>query len=437
VAEISPFQGIRYNQAAVADLEKVICPPYDIISTQLRQELHHRSEYNFVRLEDGWELPQDTATNSKYTRAAATLEQWLKTGILKHEETPALYIHDHYFTHQGRPYRRRGLTGRIRLTDWEDKVVRPHEGTLRNAKSDRLSLLWALQANTSPILVLYEDMAQQIAPVLAAEAERPPVVSTGTLEGEKHDVWAVTAPEAIAQITRCLAEQPLYIADGHHRYESALNYQRERHACATTDSGDEPFDYVMMNLVDFADPGLLILPPHRLVKGISPTNMNSVAAQLELFFDIERLPLAAPDAWPQITDFLVAGTDEVRLILYGPDRFNFLELRLRDPAAASQMMPYFHSDLYKGLAVSVVDHVLLEKLLGLESESEAAVLGYSYDMQEAVQRVAEQEYQLALLLSPIEAGIIKAIADSGDRMPRKSTYFYPKVPSGLVFYRMV
>lgn len=437
MAEITPFRGIRYDQAAVKDLNKVICPPYDVIIPQLRQELHHRSEYNFVRLEDGWELPQDTATNSKYTRAAATLEQWLKTGILKPDETPAIYIHDHHFIHQGRQYQRRGITGRIRLSGWEAKVIRPHEGTLSHAKSDRLSLLWALQANTSPILALYEDVSQQIAPLLAAEAQRPPIISTSDTGGERHDVWAITAPEAIARIARCLVKQPLYIADGHHRYESALNYQRERRACTPATTGAELFDYVLMTLVSFTDPGLLILPPHRLVKGISPTSIIRLTTQLESFFDIKRLPLNTTSTWPQVDDFLTAETDEVRLILYGTDRDHLLKLRLRDPASAGRMMPYFHSDLYKRLSVSVVDHVLLEKLLGLESESEAATLGYSYDTREAVERVTEQEYQLALLLSPMGAGVIKAIADSGDRMPRKSTYFYPKVPSGLVFYRMV
>ena len=154
------------------------------------------------------------------------------------------------------------------------------------------------------------------------------------------------------------------------------------------------------------------------------------------WFDIEKLPLDPASVWPQVDDFLVAGTDEVRLVLYGPEKDQLLKLRLHDPAGASQMMPAFHSDLYKSLGVSVVDHVLLEKLLELENNGEAAVLSYSYNRQEAIERVAEQEYQLSILLSPMPSGVIKAIADSGDRMPRKSTYFYPKAPSGLVFYRM-
>ncbi len=437
MAEINPFRGIRYNQAVVDDPGQVICPPYDVITPPLRQELHHRSEYNFVRLEDGWELPHDTASNSKYTRAAATLAQWLASGILKSDKTPAIYIHDHHFTYQGKEYRRRGTIGRIRLTEWEERVVRPHEGTLTHAKSDRLSLLWALQANTSPILALYEDAGQRIAPLLATQTQQQPVISSSNINGERHDVWAITVPETIAQIGQYLAEQPLYIADGHHRYESALNYRREKRTCSPQAGGDELYDHVMMTLVDFTDPGLLILPPHRLVHGISPASLTGFAGQLESFFNTETLPLNATSVWQQVDDFLATDTDEVRLVLYGTSKDHLIKLRLRHPDQASQMMPYFHSDLYKRLAVSVVDHVLLEKLLGLGSDSETTALGYCYDRREAIERVTEQEYQLAVLLSPMSAGLIKAIADCGDRMPRKSTYFHPKAPSGLVFYRLV
>ena len=276
MAEIHPFRGVHYNQSLVKDLSAVICPPYDIITPQIRQELYHRSEYNFVRLEFSRELPQDTATDNKYTRSAATLEQWLEQAILKLDQAPAIYLHDHYFTYQGKEYTRRRIIARVRLEEWDKMVIRPHEGTLSEPKSDRISLLWALQANTSSILALFEDQGQQVSSILSSQEQNEPAISLVNADGERHYVWAITEPEAVNQISRGLAHQPLYIADGHHRYESSLIYQRERHTCSPPATPDETFDFVMMTLVDFSDPGLLILPPHRLVRGIAKATLNEL-----------------------------------------------------------------------------------------------------------------------------------------------------------------
>ena len=436
MAEIRPFRGVRYNQSLVKDLSEVICSPYDTITPQLQQELYYRSQYNFVRLEHGRELPRDTVADNKYTRSAATLEQWLKQGVLEVDRVPAIYLHNHYFTYQGKECRRRGIIVLVRLEEWDRMIVRPHEGTLAEPKTDRVSLLWALQANTSSILALFEDQGQQVASVLAARERSKPVISSGSAGGESHKVWAITEPEAINQIGSILAEQPLYIADGHHRYESALTYQRERHTCSSPVSADAAFNFVMMTLVDFSDPGLIIVPPHRLIRGISKSNLNGLMAKLGAFFEIEELPLAMPGIWQRVDD-LLAETGEIRLVLFGLVPECLFMLRLSDFAAVSQMMPYFHSEMYKRLDVSIVDHVILEKLLGLSSGREEAVLAYSYDRQEAIGSVLNQEYQLALLISPVKAGVVKAIADAGDRLPRKSTYFYPKPPAGLVFCRLV
>jgi uncharacterized protein (DUF1015 family) len=436
LAEIRPFRGGRFNQELIKDLAGVVCPPYDIISPQLQQELYHRSRYNFVQVESGRELPQDTATDSKYTRSAATLERWLEQGVLVFDQTPAIYLHDYYFSYKGKEFKRRGIITRVRLEDWDKMVVRPHEGTLVEFKSDRLSLLWALQANTSPILALFEGKGGQVASLLVAQEQSQPIISFTEANGERHNIWAITQPEVINQLAGYFARQPLYIADGHHRYESALAFQRERGAGSSPLSGDEAFNFVMMTLVDFSDPGLLILPPHRLVSGISRATLSQLMAKLESFFSVEELSLNTPNVWQHVDHLLAAGEiGEVRLALFGVVEDRLLILRLRDSAAASQMMPYFHSELYKRLNVSVLDHVILEKLLGL-GDGETNI-GYTYDMPDAVNRVLEQEYQLAFLLSPIKPGVIKAIADAGDRMPRKSTYFYPKAPAGLVFNRLV
>ncbi len=441
MAEIYPFHGVRYNQQIISDLTAVICPPYDIIPPQMQQEFYHRSQYNFIRLEYGRELPTDTATVNKYSRSATTLEQWLEQGILKVDEVPAIYLHDHYFTYQGKEYRRRGITCRVRLEEWDKKVIRPHEGTLVKPKGDRLNLLWALQANTSPILVLYEDQRQQVSSLLAAQKSNQPIISLSHANGEGHNVWAITEPGVIEQIASSLAHQPLYIADGHHRYESALNYQRERRACSSPSSGDEAFNFVMMTLVDFFDPGLVILPPHRLIRGLSESTMSELMAKLRSFFEIEKLPLKMPGTWQQadglLADTKVKGSNQVSLVVFGLAAEYLIVLKLHDFTITSQMMPHFHSELYKRLDVSILDHIILEELLGLRSEREEAILGYCHDRQDAVNRVLDQEYQLAFLLSPVRAEEIKAIADADDRMPRKATYFYPKLPAGLVFNRLV
>jgi len=296
-------------------------------------------------------------------------------------------------------------------------IVRPHEGTRAEAKGDRLNLLWACQANTSPILALFEDQGQQVSSLLAVQEHNKPVINLSTPE-ESHSVWAITEPVVINQISRSLAHQPLYIADGHHRYESALTYQREKHAYFALVSGDEAFDFVMMELVDFSDPGLVILPPHRLVRGMAKSTLNELMAKLELFFEIDELPLSMPGVWQQVDDSLSEEANQVKLVLFGLAAGRLFVLSLRDLASASQMMPYFHSELYKRLDVSVVDHIILEKLLGLSGEREEAIITYSYDKVDAVNKVLNGEYQLAFLISPVKAEIVKAIADAGDRLPR-------------------
>ncbi len=435
MAEICPLRGVRYNQSMVKDLSAVICPPYDIITPQLEQELYRRSQYNFIRIEHNQQLPQDSTLDNKYTRSAAILREWLKQRVLIIDEVPAIYLHDHHFIHQGKEYRRRGLIVRVRLEEWHKNIIRPHEGTLAEPKGDRINLLWAIKTNTSPILAMFEDQEQCVSLLLAQESSKP-IISLDSSTGERHNVWAITKPQVISEICSFFAEKPLYIADGHHRYESALIYQRERRALSSAASGNEAFNFVLMTLVDFADPGLIILPPYRLLRGLPPSKIANLMTRIQSFFDVEELPLDLPRVW-QLVDDLLARTNRTRLVLCGLVAEKLSVLTLRDFNAARQMMPYFHSELYKGLDISVVDHVILEELLGLSGSEDEAKISYNYDIQDTVNQVLAQEYQLAFILRPIKAELIKAVADAGDRMPRKSTYFYPKLPSGLVLNRLV
>jgi uncharacterized protein (DUF1015 family) len=437
LAEIRPFQGVHYNQSLVKDLTKVLCPPYDIITPQLQQQLYKQSEANFVRVEFGREFPQDKDTDNKFTRARATIEKWLEQGILRVDEAPTIYTHDHHFTYQGKKLCRRSITCLVKLEAWDRLVVRPHEGTLPEARDNRLSMLWTLQANTSPILALYEDRDNRVSSLLEVQSRGEPILSANADNSETHHLWAIKDTEVINQICSCLASQPIYIADGHHRYESALAYQRERRTGPSLEPGQEPYDFVMMTLVDFSHPGLIILPAHRLIRGMSKSILNGLMNGLGTFFAVEELPLNRADINQQINDLLSEEAGKVKLVLYGLIEERLLVLKLNDYSAVNHMIPYFHSDIYHRLDVSIIDHVILEELMGLAHEVSGDFIAYSYDALDAINMVSDQEYQLAFIVNPVKPEMIKAIADSGDRMPRKSTYFYPKMPAGLVFYLFV
>ncbi len=432
MADIYPFRGVRYNQALVHDLTSVICPPYDIITPQMQRELYQRSDYNFVRLE----YTREEAGEDKYARAAAALQDWLERGILEVDEAPALYLYDHYFTCQGRQYRRRGIISAVRLEAQDKLVVRPHENTMARPKSDRLRLLQALRANTSSVLALFADNGQRVSSLLAAQEREKPVIDFGAGDGERHRIWAITGDGAISQIRSCLAGEPLYIADGHHRYESALNYQHERQAMLPEASGDEGFNFAMITLVDFADPGLVILPIHRLVCGVSHSALEELPARLKPLFEVEELPLDKTDVWQKVDDFLAGEAGQVKLAIFGLTKKDLVLLRLRSFAAADRLMAPSRSGWHRRLAASVVDRLILEKMLGFGPGSEETSVSFSSDRVDAVNKVLSGEYQMAFLLGPVRAEVIKAVADAGDKMPKKSTYFYPKLPSGLVFRRL-
>jgi uncharacterized protein (DUF1015 family) len=432
MAEIRPFCGLRYNQSLIKDLSTVICPPYDVIPPSLHEDLHSRSDYNFIRLEDANQSPDDTSTNNKYTRTAGTLTQWLNQKILTPEKSPAIYLHDHYFRLQVKDHMRRGIITRVRLEEWDKMIIRPHEGILSAPKEDRQNLLWALKVNTSPVLMMYQDTERKIATALAKETRKKPVINTTIPEGDKHKVWAVTEPEVINLIAGAMANQPFYIADGHHRYTSALTYRREKMAMMPETSPDDAINFVMSTLVDFADPGLIILAPHRMIRGVSKTILTELVTKLGAFFEVTELSANTRDAWQKL-DAVLSQSDGIRLGFFGVGTDKFYALKLRDAEAAAEIMPYFHSELYRKLDVSVLDHLILEKILGLGiGGSDEVKISFSYDREDAVKQVSKGEYQLVFFLKPVKPELIKAVADANDKMPRKSTYFYPKAPAGLV-----
>jgi uncharacterized protein (DUF1015 family) len=438
VAQIFPFNGIRYNPQIAGDLCRTLCPPYDIISPAQQAGFLKASPYNFINIEFNPEKPEDSAEENRYTRAAANIADWLKREVLVRDEAAAIYAHLHTFKLEGRPLARWNLIGRVKLEEWERRAVRPHENIIPRAKSDRVNMLRYCQANTSEVLSMYEDPHKIVPAILNRYSSVPPVIDLQDYAGEGHQVWAISREDDLQQIQKLVEAQPLYIADGHHRYDSALTVGRELLARTADASGLEGFNYVMMALMDFKDPGLQILPTHRLLRGLEQTKLSLLKSKLLAYFEIQSLDAAAPDVWESASSILAgekSGKPAAGLVLFGLEPDKLSVLTVRDQAAVERVIAGTHSQLYKRLDVSLVDHVILDSLLSFIRDRDPEALIYTHDREDAIRRVKQREYQLAFILGKVKPETIKGIADAADRMPRKSTYFYPKSPAGLVFYK--
>ena len=427
--KVSPFKGIRYNQRMVGNLARVICPPYDVITPAQQKLYYEEDSYNAIRLEFPTESPEPTG--DRYQIAAITFQEWLKHGVLQMDSVSSFYLHDHHFDYSGEKRVRRGLIARVKLEPWGSGIY-PHEETFPKAKSDRLHLMRACQANFSPLLSLYQGSERKVAAILSEASRAKPMIETSVLspsteaghdeEEEAHTLWAITDPEIKRELSQFLSSQPLYIADGHHRYETALTYQQERaqeQADSCKSSGDG-FQYVMMELVDFSDPGLVVLPLHRLVRGIEPSILVGLGDQLKSFFVLESVPLkAAGCQLPADSCLGILGLQPDSLVI----------LKRRQDISFEAMMPGNRSQAYRKFDVSILNHIILDKMLGFTSKENVA---YTVDLKEAYKQIREGKYQLVFLLNPPQPEMVKAIADAQDKMPSKSTYFYPKLPAGLI-----
>jgi len=414
MADIRPFRGLRYNQALASNLGDLLCPPFDVISAAEQQDFYRKSPYNIIRLEHGLELPDDTPQNNKYSRAATTLESWLRDGVLTAEEKPALYLHQHYFRRQRHSFVRCNLLACVRLEEWERDIIKPHEFTRAAAKSDRLDLMRACRANLSLPMALYDDPGDKLAELLAGQGEPLETADTGK---ERHLVWAISQPDFVAEILGHLATQPLYIADGHHRYETALAYRDEQRLAHPGWSKDDAFNFIMMSLISTTDPGLLVLPIHRLLQGLSAEALGEMKARLETLFEVETVPVKQYEfalALMRQSDCAVMGAVGLE-----PGEFQLLWLRQDTGNKA-----------YVSLLIRLLHREVLD---GLVSNSS---VDYSSDAREAIGKVLSGEHQLAFLLNPSSVEEIKAASDCGERMPHKSTFFYPKPPTGLVIRRL-
>ncbi|MEW6033549.1 MAG: DUF1015 domain-containing protein [Chloroflexota bacterium] len=433
MADVRPFRGLRYNQELVGDPGTVTCPPYDVITPEMQHALYHKSRYNVVRLEYGLAEPGDSFWNNRYSRAAETFKEWLERGVLHADASPAMYLHHHYFSYQGEVRTRRGLMAAVRLEDWDKGVVRPHEGTAAVFKADRLNLVRACQANISPTLTLYQDADGNVASVIKATERREPLFRV-VADDESHTLWSITDRQLLDRVTSALGPQPLYVADGHHRYETALAYRKERLDALPLAGSNAAFNFVMMTLVEFSDSGLVVLPYHRLVRDVSEARVQELRARLGTCFEVDAAPMSCPLSAAMLHRILKPLKGERVVIgLLGLERESLLILRLHDFARVEGALPHDRSQAYRTLDVSVLHHVILSELLGLD---EGENIAYSRSELEAWQRVSAGEYRLGFLLNPVDAYAVKAVADAADKMPQKSTYFYPKLPTGLVLNQL-
>jgi len=438
MCDVRPFCGLRYNLQRAGAPSTVITPPYDVISPEERARFYSANPYNIIRIEYGAEEPGDTPDSNKYTRAAATLDRWLGEDILVRDRRPAFYVVEHSFSYRGAGRSRWGLIARVRLEDFESGRVHPHERTNKAPAVDRLNLLRACRANISPVMGLFRTESGEMAARLRDLSQDDPAFSAGDSQGVTYRLWVLDDEAEIADVSGFLADRDIFIADGHHRYETALRYQKERQEAAPSPGGDEPFNFVMMSLMDSQDPGLVMQPTHRTVKGLEPARVAELESKISSYFEvgppIPPMPAEADTVEHWLRDLELRGREGTVLGLYGGGR-DLRLLRLRPDVDLRGLLSAEELTLWKDLDVVLLQRIVIQEALGIRSlDEETAHLDYTRDALLAKQRVDSGERQLAFFLNPAPISSILDSAAAGRRLPQKSTYFHPKTPAGLVMY---
>ncbi len=425
--DVSPFRGVRYDVARVGTLSDVVAPPYDVIDTALQDRLYQSSPFNVIRLELNRDEPGDSGAGDRYARADRFLKDWLRKGILREDDHPAFYVYEQIFEVEGTKHSRQGFLARVRLEPIGKGQIFPHEQTLAGPKADRLALYKATGFNLSPIFGLYPDASAHVQRTLEAGLrDRTPLVAKDHL-GVENRLWVVTDQEAHTAISGLMAGKPVFIADGHHRYETALKYQEELNRTGVSVPHDDPSNFCLMMLVGMSDPGLLILPTHRLLSGFPGLTAKELTALLEPEFEIVEAgsgETGCHAAWQQIEhsgeqDLLAFGT-----IADG----RWLLARLRSDAAMDRLAPKQSAD-WRSLGVSVLQVLVLGELLAKNAKTS---IRYVHLLSEVLSDVAARGCDVACLVPAARMSHVEGIASKLETMPAKSTYFYPKLLTGLV-----
>ncbi|MBS4032503.1 MAG: DUF1015 domain-containing protein [Clostridiales bacterium] len=434
MAKIVPIRGVRYNPDKAGNMPDLITPPYDVINEEAQIGFYEKSPYNIIRLEYGRIRDNDDANDNRYTRSAAFFSNWLQQNILIHDQKPSIYLYEQEFTVEDQRLTRSGIICGVGVEDYSSGTILPHEETLSKAKADRLELLRHCGANFSPIFGLYDDPSLSVETIATGYKNREPDVAFTAENGEAHRLWLLSDEGDLSCITALFDSKKIYIADGHHRYETALNYHKEMQA-----QGRNEFGFTLMTLVNLHDPGLIILPTHRLVKNIHnfspqqfldkvaqnftvlsatfPSNDRATALSVEL--------ASMKEAMASANAFSVYLGDN---ILYRLSIPRGVENRLM----ASRCGAY--SAQWRELDVAILQCLVLEEALGIDKEARHSGTNLTYTREEAkaLESVDAGEYQAAIFLNPTLVKEVTEVAAAGDKMPQKSTYFYPKLITGLI-----
>lgn len=418
--EIQPFRAIRYNPETAGDMSGLICPPYDVIPLSMQEELYGGSPYNAIRLE----LPMEA---DPYAAAAERIEEWMRADVLLREDAPALYPYSQTFTdHDGNTHTRSGVFAAMRLHEFGERKVLPHERTLSGPKADRLNLFRKTRMNISSIFGLYADAEGVADQLLAGYAEAQEPVADALFQGIRNRLWRLDDPELVAAVQEVLAEKTVYIADGHHRYETGLNYRRERAEANPQHTGNESYNFILVYLNNIYDKGLVVFPIHRLIHGLEGFVPQQFRARLEECFDVTEL-----DDRASLKAYLDSS---VSSYAYGVvSGSGVLGITLRNEP--SELLDSAIAPALQQLGLVVLHEVVLTRLLGISHEAMALQTNIVYVKEDSAvfDTVLSGNAQIGFVVNPATVEQVLAVSESGGVMPQKSTFFYPKIMTGLVF----
>jgi uncharacterized protein (DUF1015 family) len=432
MVDVAPFKGMVYNKEKIKKLDDVMSPPYDIISEQMQNDLYKKNEYNFVKLILGKIFTDDTEINNRYTRAKQLFDRWQQQGVLLSSNTSALFPYKVDYTVNKEKKQMNGFFVLLKL-DPEYKTVKAHEKTLAKPKADRLNLMRACYANLEPIQLMYMDQDDTIRKNMDAALDKPLIKVKG-YDGFIHQLWRLDDQNTIQKIVDELEKKILFIADGHHRYQTSINYAQEKREQTGNKDPDAPFNYIMVVLCNMFDAGLSILPTHRFIK-MPDVNMDDLSKKLERYFTVEKKVVKEKEykkIGKKIMNDIV--TDEGhKFALYTKCAYYILTLKdehVMDKLAGD------HSKTWRTLDVSILHKLILEELLSINEKNLEDHVKYTRVDAEAIEYVDQGKYDFSFLINATKIDQLKAIADASEHMPQKSTYFLPKMLSGLVMYKM-
>lgn len=434
MVEVSPFKGITYNKEKTGKLDKVMSPPYDIISEKMQSELYEKHPYNFVKLILGKQFPDDTQKNNRYTRARKLFDEWQKQSVLLESDKSAIYPYKIEYTINNETKTMNGFFVLLKL-DPDYKLVKAHERTLSKPKADRLNLMRACHANLEPIQLLYIDEDDIIRKKMDGALDNP-IIEVKGYDGFTHKLWKLDDEDIISMITNKLKDEILFIADGHHRYQTAINYANELKEKTGNNEDNASFNYRMVILANMFDEGLSILPTHRLLK-MPGLGLKGLIEKLGEFFTIEEKRIDSEGKeYDNIGKNVMKGIETKsghKFALYCKNKYYVLTLK--DEGVMDELA-HDRSSTWRTLDVSILHKIVLEKLMGINEKNLEDHVKYTRVNGEAIQFVEEGKFDFSFLMNATKIEELKAIADAGEHMPQKSTYFLPKMLSGLVMYKM-